>query len=796
MLLIAMRKFSFSRFLSFCGVWLMVVGSAGAVWADDKTTAHNYLIFTVSLVGREGNFANGTLMSRNSNDNYNETYSGVVEMILDDRSFVGFTDGDPTKPNFGQAWGPHQQGPVPLLVELSNYKRERFNGDGEGDSHAEETRLDTFVGEGKIDVSLDGPTLSLNSEAHTYSFQMQIHFPYQNNNPFVHHVFDRDIVGDPTLGGGTHENAQENIVLSKAQGLGARMAIKFDQLPLGDDITKISGSRKKDLDNGLSLVVEWKLVAVLPPLELKVTSDFYQTWRPSALPGPKAGQPLVFTARLRDPNGDLPKQKIKRIEWELIETSREPGIAMNFPLHSEGDKTPDLRFELMKGQTSTDPELQKMIEENPSNASSRARILPFDWGAWSVLRVRAYLDNVNFIEGKYVGQDGPIRIPRRAANSYIADRWKETHEGTAGAADKDDNEASDKNDHKGDGFSLYEEYRGWILGEKHEHEEGDPNKKDFFVLNKLGGNIAFEGLTLFSEATGMTVHSNLTEDEILVSADPLNPGAKDREMNANRSQAPRACDEPQHGVILANRHDLPFGVYGWVFLKEGATVWRPKSANLVAIDLKQLPPSGLVLRRNSSGELEPENMLKTAIAHELGHSIGAHHHGEIDPGWVFWLRKLDADGKVIGLVEQKVLRSYAKENRPSQIVLINHEPTPDSSTSVDIEVYSENEQSLLMDPRFSRPYLLFVGAASQGVLSGNADCIMRYFNAEAYVSHANVKRRYIIGNPEEHIGQSLCPDLKGTFTNEANPRHPPWPRFGNAAEGNCVGRISPRDNDP
>ena len=52
-------------------------------------------------------------------------------------------------------------------------------------------------------------------------------------------------------------------------------------------------------------------------------------------------------------------------------------------------------------------------------------------------------------------ENGYIRLPRRAADSGIADAWKKTS-GATGQADTDDLD----NEPVGNGLSLHEEYRG------------------------------------------------------------------------------------------------------------------------------------------------------------------------------------------------------------------------------------------------------------------------------------------------------------------------------------------------
>src|SRR5712691_378704 len=63
-------------------------------------------------------------------------------------------------------------------------------------------------------------------------------------------------------------------------------------------------------------------------------------------------------------------------------------------------------------------------------------------------------------------------------------------------------------------------------------------KKDFFILNLVGAD-AEPGIWLFTDATGLEVHSHLTQDEFFF---------VDRLINGNHSDGAHLGD--QHGVFL------------------------------------------------------------------------------------------------------------------------------------------------------------------------------------------------------------------------------------------------------
>ena len=127
------------------------------------------------------------------------------------------------------------------------------------------------------------------------------------------------------------------------------------------------------------------------------------------------------------------------------------------------------------------------------------------------------------------------RLPKNSEDwlEFCLDSWKKAHQAEQ-LADDDDNEKVEGQKDNGDGFTLSEEYRGWV--EKGKHIEGDPEKKDFFVLNLIGAD-ARPGIELFETLSKLRVHSKLRRSEMSETT---------RLMNGNHGDAPRNKD--QHGV--------------------------------------------------------------------------------------------------------------------------------------------------------------------------------------------------------------------------------------------------------
>ena len=146
------------------------------------------------------------------------------------------------------------------------------------------------------------------------------------------------------------------------------------------------------------------------------------------------------------------------------------------------------------------------------------------------------------------------------------------------------------------------------------------------------------------------------------------------------------------------------------------------------------------------------------VAHELAHTCAVWHHGDSDET-VTW--------KKVIVYENGTGRTVLKEN--------GQEITP---------LYENGSLA---------PWLtgdkITIGVP-QGEHSGNADCIMRYFNSTAYRSQTHSTVRYEV---EEVSGISLCTSPTGTGVNAAG--RLPQSRYADAApsRGNCKGQICVND---
>lgn len=567
---------------------------------------------------------------------------------------------------------------------------------------------------------------------------------------------------------------------------------------------------------GFTPEVEWDYVLGLEPTsmeELRLVidePDGYANWRPETTPETEAGSPLSVTARVETANGGTPKISVEKFIWELKNTSKEPGVAMNWPLEAK-DKRFDLELDATGSYFKLSDDKQKMERAVQKSFSDSVKVVPYDWGGWSTLQVTAILADGRRLQGKLKGKpEYDLRLPKRSADSHIADGWKREHKDGKDDLDDDKVEGQANN---GDGFSLYEEYRGWVVDGQ--HLEGDPEGKDFFVLNLIGGD-AQTGIDLFASVSQLAVHDKLRPEEM---------SEKTRLMNGNHRQGAHLVD--QHGVWIktfASKSELGGGG-AFTTMNKAGVAGRPGLVNGI----------GILSRSNEDSDFnKPFNLTASdmifaydrAIAHELLHSVGVDHHGEGDYNMIVGycstrnpFNKLGRPYYGTGMsdpidlrteegedVAQRDVAEYEKFRQFNDMVLLdrclkegegyiqrngvgyNGINTPRQYADMQIEILTI----------FCFMNIKGIVGVERGEHSGTEDCLMRYYFAKFYESKQapaiGKKQYYLVDKETERIGMEICHDKTGTGVNA--PGHKPQPRYGDAANGDCFKAICPNDAVP
>lgn len=323
----------------------------------------------------------------------------------------------------------------------------------------------------------------------------------------------------------------------------------FDQL-LPDKVGPLAGTveipivpgraRRGQVNNEVrKAVLSWVFSPTPPPpmeLEIEVVgtnNGAWASWRPMGTPvaNQYGGYSDIVARIVGGGSGPLPDRPLK-IALRVADVSNEPGVCMNFPLEtgeSPMSHRADLRF--IPGANSdvkvTDHAARIL---KPALPELRARLASYDCGGWADVMAEAYLESGRILIGHLKGQpnERKLLVPDRDKTSKIARSW------TSPGKDKEDLDDQPPGDGQpGDGFSNYEEYRGFMVGGA--WKDGDPAKKEIFIRNNTPARAA-GGVDLFEKISKLRVHR-------------LDAGqmSDERVVNFNHGHA-HAVD--QHGLYL------------------------------------------------------------------------------------------------------------------------------------------------------------------------------------------------------------------------------------------------------
>jgi hypothetical protein len=564
-----------------------------------------------------------------------------------------------------------------------------------------------------------------------------------------------------------------------------------------------------------TMKVRWHLEGGLPAREfLVITPAAYHSWRPEAGRDERtAGNEIEIEAKLLGPDGGAPKVKARKIVFELTGTSREPGVDMNFPLPAAATRDFDLQF-TPKGNPPgrfviSGPDNQRAETVPGKYTSASIKVSAFDWGAWSTLKVTAEMEDGLIVAGHLENKGGTtsILLPLRTAGSRIADGWK--RDAGLSLPDDDDSEPGPPgNDDRGDGFTLYEEYRGFH--ENGVHVSGNPKKIDFFVRNFIGAD-AEPGIFLFEDLTGAEVHAKLLDSEF---------DRKSRVMNANHHEGAHRVD--QHGVFLETQPKLDGGLT--VLSKAG---WRGRPVITLSVNLQPRDSLTSMVTSENVPLSDQAFAYDRAVAHELLHSVGADHHGEGDGRNTFFFvfgddpknatgkahfrwSHVDGGGKV-AITDEATGRDLAsilegdmmlarEELRPGLYPYVLTQARkfiadrPGYAIPWTAEQIAESDLDASISGALAPTW--FIGA-EHGQSSGAELCVMRYSFARMYPKKGQEDAFFVVREPRtERAGMELCRSPVGTGVNEKGRK--PQPRYGDAAasRGACAGSITFNDALP
>ncbi len=509
----------------------------------------------------------------------------------------------------------------------------------------------------------------------------------------------------------------------------------------------LSGTKTEVIDLGGDLgtvnrTITWSLSRDLNDAVLIVTPENYDNWMPE--PGKDESSPgklMNISLKIQARNGGPSPVKATEFILQLSGTSREPGIALNYPV-TDPKTTPDLQFQWqMYADTSAEGQQLEIHLRNPG-VSASARIAAFDGGGYTTLSVTAILEDNTELRGSLLVPNGEqlIRIPKRMPGDKIATAWLTANNNPGESADED---ALDGNPNKGDGLSAYEEYRGVIceyeFGARHPAKFGrlDPWKMNLGLkVDKAELPFFAEGIKWFENGTHIKV-LRFNEREI----------GGDRRLNKNGASA-HIYD--QYTLLLYK------GLLAYAGGPLGITYTSSMNPEIPANTQNIVIDPGAVQReydtianraRPAPLPFTRSELLANTIAHELCHGVNVWHHGEEPP----------------------IPRPLRKAT------------LPDQSPYYTFRVFDRAGNPVNLPYEFRGR----IGIAG-GLQSGDLSCIMAYnpYYNWAYTRGADLARIYN-QVPIAPIGNKICTSALGTGFNHS------IIYFGDASpgRGNCLQQI-------
>ena len=209
-----------------------------------------------------------------------------------------------------------------------------------------------------------------------------------------------------------------------------------------------------------------------------------------------------------------------------------------------------------------------------------------------------------------------VTIPMDEDGNLIADRMDKPNNGKTawdykGDPGRDDDQIPKGNGIQGDGFTAFEEYRGFIRSDGHcgdpkqdIHFRSDPTKKDLFIApeNADLASIARK----FGDATGLTVY--LICPRHYNNKRVVNFTLQDNRIREWQGKT-LSQEEPQHGLSFVQKESAQYDLEGYE-----KRIGSPKYVNSVEIGTK----------------FSSQNEEISLGLHQLGHAVGIRHHGEDD----------------------------------------------------------------------------------------------------------------------------------------------------------------------
>ncbi|MGE5605039.1 MAG: hypothetical protein ACM3YE_05030 [Bacteroidota bacterium] len=379
-----------------------------------------------------------------------------------------------------------------------------------------------------------------------------------------------------------------------------------------------------------------------PPVEAVIVTDKqYDQWIPTA--DLKGENRLKVRVKLQKEDGGVPEETAK-FKFELIDTSRQRGICTNYPL--DGNEDYDLKIE-----QADNPKLSILNEEGLKEAGGRpiqagqaaetegglkeaeVVISSHDYGAYGGLKVYAYLNTGETLVAYVKNHPDQIAlaIPKDDNSNFIADYWENKMgiftKSYPATWDEDANPAGQRRN--GDGYTLYEEYRGFKTLMK-EHRRTDPNQKDLFVYDEHGLVIKYYEYDDCNPAK-LELHYI---DPTMMKFNNVPTDAENRWVNFNSSpDMLYARQYAMHVIMIPPSLTNEKGEYdiGEATNMDNVDYEIALKQPLKYIYVVRISPKVAAMKTQSINDQKlryeiQEKVVRCSVIHEMGHGMGIPHH--------------------------------------------------------------------------------------------------------------------------------------------------------------------------
>lgn len=247
--------------------------------------------------------------------------------------------------------------------------------------------------------------------------------------------------------------------------------------------------RKRVLPKRGLVTLSWSVTREAPdPDEVTVEAARYENWLPEGnIDAPKEPgmNPLAITATVHK-KGNKKDLRQAYLNISLPYVSRNKGVCGNWPRNAgeeEGLRFREKDFPKSSGLIYKD---RTHLETDIPVQEVMFKVHSYDYGAWGTLRITARDEAGRNLKVKMRGKDTPdLDIPQDDDANRIADSWK--REDTKGKPKDWDDESIEGQNAKGDGVTLYDEYRGFVVKNSagaREFVRLSPKTKEMFIIDQ------------------------------------------------------------------------------------------------------------------------------------------------------------------------------------------------------------------------------------------------------------------------------------------------------------------------